>query len=421
MAIISKTSEKGGLFFKLSIIFTVLFFDFLFFAAIIPLVPLLILEPQNSLLAYETSLKSRCVLLGALYSVYPLSQMLFSPLLGAFSDKFGRKTMLLTAYLGNSIGYFLFACGVYTSQVTLLFLGFFIAGATGCNISTTNTIISDLCKEEEKLKRYSLSNMVIGLAFILGPFFAGKATQIIPHIPRLAFLTFLSCGVISLVNTGIIFRYFQNPPLNETQKKHSPLALGAVFKQDKELFFVLGGTFLLFFGWYSFIKFFQALFLNSPHFRETEIFNALSYFGICCVISQLLFSLFLHKIFKGRKSLCFVIILLAFSILASAFVTQYVTLMATVTLFAFAYSILCPCLIFQISEFGTSATRGRIMGFYQSAQDLAKVLAPLIAGCTMAVWTKGPALIACGFILCSLAAFYLKSKMIMRTEQDSNL
>lgn len=419
MALITATSEKERDFFKLFIAFSVLFLDFLFFAGIIPLIPFLILEPEHSILPSSLCLQSRYMLLGALYSIYPLAQMLFSPLLGACSDKFGRKVMLLTAYLGNSIGYFLFALGIHTSEIFFLFLGFFIAGATGCNISTTNTIISDLSTDQKKLKHYSLSNMMIGLAFVLGPFFAGKATAVVAHTPSLAFLAFLGCGFISLANTAIISKYFKNPLTQKIKEFSSAFAFKAVFRQDKRLLFALLGAFLLFSGWYSFIKFFQALFLNSPHFRNLEIFNILSYFGICSVISQLLFSLFLHRIFKSRKQLFFVIILFAISIFATGFVTSYIALMMTITLFAFAYSILCPCIMFQISEFGTKETRGKIMGFYQSVQDLAKILSPLLAGCTMAAWTKGPVLIACAFIFGSLAAFYLEQKKC--TEQDLNL
>ncbi len=420
MTTLTTASKKERPFFKLSIVFVVLFLDFLLFAAVIPFIPLLILEPKSSILTYSLPLETRCIILGALYSVYPLAQMLFSPLLGAFSDKFGRKTMLLTAYLGNGAGYFLFAAGIYTNQVALLFLGFFIAGSTGCNISTTNTIISDLSKSEEKLRRYSFSNMVVGLAFVLGPLCAGRATEVIPKVQTLAFLTFLACGFIALCNAAIIARYFKHANVQEDTPKPHPLGIKTILSQDRRLILAFSATFLLFFGWYSFIKFFQALFLNNPNFCNLEIFNALSYFGICCVISQLLFSLFLHKIFKERQHLFFFIALLACSILATTVVKSYAALMITVTLFSFAYSILCPCIMFEISEFGTIKTRGKIMGVYQSVQDLAKILAPTIAGCMMAIWANGPAIIACSFILCSLVVFYVGSRKNC-TEQGSNL
>lgn len=339
--------------------------------------------------------------------------------------------MLLVAYLGNAVGYFLFAAGIYTSQTALLFFGFFIAGSTGCNISTTNTIISDLSKNEEKLRRYSLSNMVVGLAFVLGPLCAGQIAEIMPNISKLAFFTFLASGGIAFCNAAIVAKYFKNPILTEENRKHSPPSFKAIFRQDKRLILALFGTFLLFFGWYSFIKFFQAIFLNNPNFEQLEIFNALSYFGICCVVSQILFSFVLHKIFKKRGYLLFFITLLAFSILATTLVKSYIALIVTITLFSLAYSILCPCIMFEISEFGTTHTKGRVMGVYQSVQDLAKILAPTIAGCTMAAWANGPAVIACSFILCSLIAFYLYTRDMKNwflyeenkkcTEQGSNL
>lgn len=409
----SAIKNKSSLF---TLFFSVIFLDFLIFAGIIPLIPLLILEPQNSILPYDLPLNVRCILLGTLYSVYPLAQMLFSPLLGAFSDKYNRKTLLLTAYCGNTIGYLLFATGIYYRALPLLILGFFIAGATGCNISTTNTIISDLSLKTEKLKRFSLSNMMMGLAFILGPFLAGKLVDAFPNeVPYLSFIAFLVCGAVSIGNILLIARFYKLPFIPVVKKQPS-LSFNTVFREEKPLIFVLGGAFLLFFGWYAFIKFFQALFLNHPSFQDLEIFNALSYFGIMCVLSQFCFSLFLHKIFNRRKHLIFFIALLAISIFATAFVKSYLALMTTVTLFSFAYSILCPCLMYEISEFGTQETRGRIMGIYQSVQDLAKILAPILAGCTMAISTQGPILIASSFILGSFALFYAYT----RTKLEKN-
>lgn len=414
----SSVKNNSSLF---ALFFSVIFLDFLVFAGIIPLIPLLILEPQNSILPHDLPLNIRCILLGTLYSVYPLAQMLFSPLLGAFSDKYNRKALLLTAYCGNAIGYFLFAIGIYYRALLLLILGFFIAGATGCNISTTNTIISDLSLKTEKLKRFSLSNMMMGLAFILGPFLAGQLVDAFPNeVPRLSFIAFLACGAVSVGNIFLIARFYQSRFISAT-KKPSSLGLSDVFKEERRLHLVLGGTFLLFFGWYAFIKFFQALFLNHPHFQDLEIFNALSYFGIMCVLSQFCFSLFLHKIFNRRKHLIFFIALLAASIFATAFVKSYLALMTTVTLFSFAYSILCPCLMYEISEFGNQETRGRIMGIYQSVQDLAKILAPILAGCTMAISVQGPILIASSFILGSFGLFYAYTRAKVRKDAPNRI
>ena len=83
-------------------------------------------------------------------------QFLFSPIIGALSDRFGRRPVLLIALLGLGIDYIFMA---YAPTIAWLFIGRIIAGISGASISTATAYIADI-STPEKLKEYSIQNRI---------------------------------------------------------------------------------------------------------------------------------------------------------------------------------------------------------------------------------------------------------------------
>src|SRR5579859_2587333 len=97
------------------IIFT-LFVDLVGFGILIPVIPLLLANPDSSffLLPKGMSLATGYILLGFLLAIFPFMQFLATPILGQLSDKFGRKKLLAFSLVGTCLSYIIFAIGIIT-------------------------------------------------------------------------------------------------------------------------------------------------------------------------------------------------------------------------------------------------------------------------------------------------------------------
>ena len=109
-----------------------------------------------------------------LIASYPLAQFFGAPILGALSDKHGRKKIILISLIGTFFGYLLFAYGIITKNVTLLFASRMLDGFTGGNISTIMSAIADVSTVKDKTKNFGMIGMAFGLGIILGPFIGGN-------------------------------------------------------------------------------------------------------------------------------------------------------------------------------------------------------------------------------------------------------
>ena len=128
----------------------------------LPILPRLLSE-----VAHTTELGWRY---GAVLSLYALMQFLFSPLLGIWSDKVGRRPVLLASLAGATVDYLFLALA---PSLSLLFLGRAIAGITGASQAVASAYISDVTSEAQRARRFGQLSAFQGLGFIAGPLIGG--------------------------------------------------------------------------------------------------------------------------------------------------------------------------------------------------------------------------------------------------------
>jgi DHA1 family tetracycline resistance protein-like MFS transporter len=158
----------------LSFIFITVVLDMLAVGMIIPVLPKLVMM----FLGGDTSKSAKMI--GLFGTVWALMQLLFSPVMGSLSDRFGRRPVILISNFGLGLDYILMAMA---PTLTWLFVGRTISGITSASISTANAYIADVTPPDKRAGSYGLLGAAFGIGFILGPAMGGLLGSISPRLP----------------------------------------------------------------------------------------------------------------------------------------------------------------------------------------------------------------------------------------------
>lgn len=158
----------------LSVIFITIWLDAVGIGLIFPLLPQLLKEVVHT--------ADIAPYIGILAALYALMQFIFAPLLGALSDNFGRRPILLISLAGAALNYLLMA---FSSHLWPLLLGRAIAGLTSANISVAMAWLTDVTPAEKRAGRFGLFNATFGAGFIIGPVLGGVLGDYALRLPFL--------------------------------------------------------------------------------------------------------------------------------------------------------------------------------------------------------------------------------------------
>lgn len=166
-------------------IFITVMLDMLALGIIIPVLPHLI----ENFLGGNTVAAAHMV--GIFGTAWAIMQFMFSPLLGALSDKFGRRPIVLLSNLGLGIDYVFMALA---PALSILFIGRLISGVTSASISTASAYIADISPPEKRAQNFGMLGAAFGIGFVLGPALGGMLGAINLHLP------FWAAAGMSLIN-----------------------------------------------------------------------------------------------------------------------------------------------------------------------------------------------------------------------------
>jgi MFS transporter, DHA1 family, tetracycline resistance protein len=168
-------------------IFVTLLIDVIGFGILIPVFPRMLAELN------DVSINEASTYGGYLAVVFAIGQFIFSPVMGALSDQYGRRPVLLTSLLVFSIDYLIMA---FAPTYIWLVIGRFFAGVSGASFTTASSYIADISTDEDRSKNFGMIGAAFGLGFVIGPFLGGILGQYGMKIPfyttaGLSFLNFL--------------------------------------------------------------------------------------------------------------------------------------------------------------------------------------------------------------------------------------
>ena len=165
--------------------------------------------------------------LSALLSVFAACTFFAAPVLGALSDRYGRKIILLISLTGSVIGYVLFGIG---GALWVLFLGRIIDGLTAGNISTLYAYISDSTEPKERSKWFGFIGSAMGIGKLGGPALGGLLGSISIALPF-----YVTAGLIFLSGIAV---YFLLPESLAADKRAKKVTLKSfnIFSHFKDIF-----------------------------------------------------------------------------------------------------------------------------------------------------------------------------------------
>ena len=155
-------------------IFVTVLLDMLALGVIIPILPKLI----ERFVAGDTAYAAQ--IYGLFTTVWALMQFLFSPLLGALSDRFGRRPVVLLSNLGLGLDYLLMA---WAPSLAWLFVGRVLSGMTSASFTTANAYIADVTEPDARAGAFGMLGAAFGIGFVLGPAFGGYLGAIDLRLP----------------------------------------------------------------------------------------------------------------------------------------------------------------------------------------------------------------------------------------------
>jgi DHA1 family tetracycline resistance protein-like MFS transporter len=155
-------------------IFVTVLLDMLALGIIIPVLPKLVVEFRGG----DTASASE--IYGLFGSAWALMQFIFSPVLGALSDRFGRRPVILISALGLGLDCILMALA---PSLSLLFVGRVISGITSATVSTAFAYVADVTPPEQRAARFGLLGAAFGAGFVFGPALGGLAGSVDPRLP----------------------------------------------------------------------------------------------------------------------------------------------------------------------------------------------------------------------------------------------
>lgn len=370
-----------------------------------------------------TRLGGNAVIYGFIVATYPAFQLFGAPILGRWSDRFGRRKILLLSQLGTLTAWAIFlvalrlpvtplasveleALGAFTLTLPLLVLFFARAldGLTGGNISVANAYLADITSDEERSAAFGRMAVASNLGYIGGPALAG----LLGGVTTGEWLPVLAALFISAVAVLIILVALRDPePCILTADPELPNVGDTLGWDQKECFSVRGGQALstrdilglpnvgrlIALQFLVFVAF-NFYYVAFPVYAATSLAWPLAQVGVYFAVLSLLMALVegpvlrrLSRRLGDRRLVVFGSLLLA---IAFAFFTsdRALVLYSGTVLMAAGNGLMWPSLLSSLSKVTDRSTQGAVQGLASSVNAVASILGLLAGG--MAYRLLGP-------------------------------
>lgn len=335
---------------------------------------------------------------GLILTVYAAAQFLFTPVLGALSDRFGRRPVILGSLLIEALG---FALTALAGTLPLLLAARFIGGLGASNIGSAQAVVADVTAPKDRARGMGMVGAAIGLGFVIGPALGGVLAGFGSTVP------FWAAMVVALLNAVLVLMLLPETRVQRAAPKEplSPFAFFAGWKRASKnptiarlivvnLIFTLAFTameavFPLFsqrvFGW-----------------QATQNGYIFTYVGVLIVLMQGGMVGQLVKRFGERGVQIAGLALLAVGLGLLPFGVTLGMLLVALGLLSIGDGAVTPTNNALLSLATPPEAQGETLGLSQGMAGLGRMVGPLVAGWLFGVGIGLPFFVGAGLVLLAL-------------------
>jgi DHA1 family tetracycline resistance protein-like MFS transporter len=346
-------------------ILTSILIDVIGLGIIIPVMPALIQELTGE------GLSQASVYAGWMMFCYASAEFLFAPVMGALSDQFGRKKILVASLFGFALDYCFLA---FAPSILLFFIGRIIAGILGASYTTGTAYIADISTSENKARNFGYIGVAFGVGFIIGPLMGGLLGSFGSRVP------FYTAAAVSLINClfGIFF-VPESLPKSKRRKfdirRANPIGTVLQLKKHPELISLMIAFFLYYLSGNAVHSTWTFFSIERLDWSETQIGISLGIIGLLVVIVNGFLITPVIKVFGINRAIIYSSILMGLGNLLFAFSTT--TWMMYVFMLPYILGGICePAIQSLVSNRVPDNEQGEIQGAMTALISLSSIIGP---------------------------------------------
>jgi DHA1 family tetracycline resistance protein-like MFS transporter len=347
----------------LSIIFLIVFIDLLGFGVVIPIIP-----------SYaEHGFGASDFTIGLLVASFSFAQLLFTPLWGRLSDRYGRKPILLIGLAMTVVSYVMFGMA---ESMAVLFASRLLGGIGGANISAAQAYIADVTLPEERAKGMGMIGAAFGLGFVFGPVIGGVLVEYGYSVPGYAAA---ALSAIALVTAIIALPESLKREEQGTAARAAGFTFSMLIEALKRPYvgMLLFLFFLITFGYANIYATFPMISTRKFGMTDREVGYLFGFIGIVGAITQGWLIRVLAPRVEERVLFLSGAILTAIGLSLIPLSISTVTLLLILAVLSLGTGLMTPSCLGMISRHADPAQQGGVLGVNQALGALGRVLGPI--------------------------------------------
>jgi MFS family permease len=402
-------------------LYAVVFAGFVGYSLMITVFTPMIMSNHDLLLRADEPMSRRVILLGILLCLYPLGQFAGSPVLGALSDRFGRKPILMISLSFTTGCYALIAIALHLRSLALLASALLLAGLAEANVVAAQSAIADVITPENRNRFFGYIYLSASSAYIVGPLVGGKLAD--PDLvswfsDATPFWAAMILLAITTGGTAILFRE-TNPPARRHAVSFTQAFTnlrGVISNRRLRRLYWLNFAFYL--AIFGFFRCYPMYLVDRFHLGVSKVSELVAWVGVPIVIANAWLTGFLAVRYKTRTLTVWSAFLTGAFMIVVVSIHREQSLWVTLFLTSGALAICLPACATLLSKAASEAEQGRAMGNNQALQVRAEALSGLIGGLAAALFVELP-LILLG-LLAMMAALFLAFDTGQPTDEVSS-